>query len=424
MRALKIAASGMLAQQMRVETISNNLANMNTTGYNARRAEFADLHYQQMARPGTISASDGTVLPAGVQLGLGVRPTAVTMQLSQGALSATGGDLDVAIEGGGFIEVRLPSGISAYTRDGALHRSPDGVIVTADGHPVVPDITLPQDLRSVAINADGEVWGQFADRVEPELLGQITLAGFTNPKGLEADRRQPLHREHRLWPAAGRRAGRGRPRHAAPGLPGGQLGRLGARDHRTDRGPARLRAQRQGHHRGRPDARRGGAGPMRGLAAIALAGAALLAPPAALPAAADTPVAARTLRAQSVLTGSDLAFVPEDVPGAILDPAAIVGMETRVALYAGRPIRPGDIGPPALVDRNQTVQLVYRTAGLAILAEGRAMERGGAGDGVRVMNLDSRTIVRGTVLARRHRGRPPLTSRTEPPPCASCPSSS
>ena len=186
MRALKIAASGMLAQQMRVETISNNLANMNTTGYNPRRAEFADLHYQQATRPGTINAADGTQVPAGVQLGLGVRPTAVSMDLSQGALSATGGDLDLAIEGNGFIEVALPSGQPAYTRDGALKRSAEGLIVTSDGFPVVPDIVLPEDLQALAINADGEVWGSFADRVDPELLGTITLASFTNPKGLEA----------------------------------------------------------------------------------------------------------------------------------------------------------------------------------------------------------------------------------------------
>lgn len=186
MRALDIAASGMLAQQMRVETISNNLANMNTTGYNARRAEFADLHYQQMARPGTISAADGSQLPAGIQLGLGVRPSAISVDLQQGALAATGGDLDLAIEGAGYIEVTLPSGAPAYTRDGALKRSADGLIVTSDGYPVAPDITLPADLRGVSINAAGEVWGSFADRVEPELLGQITLAGFTNPKGLEA----------------------------------------------------------------------------------------------------------------------------------------------------------------------------------------------------------------------------------------------
>ncbi len=186
MRALKIAAAGMAAQQMRVEVISNNLANMNTTGYNARRAEFADLHYQQMARPGTVNASDGTVLPTGVQLGLGVRPASVTMMLSQGSLGATGGDLDLAIEGNGFFEVTLPDGRAAYTRDGALKRTGDGLIVTADGYPVVPNITIPADTRSISINAEGEVYAYFGDRVDAELLGQFNVSGFTNPKGLEA----------------------------------------------------------------------------------------------------------------------------------------------------------------------------------------------------------------------------------------------
>ncbi|PUB11778.1 flagellar basal-body rod protein FlgG [Yoonia sediminilitoris] len=186
MRALKIAAAGMTAQQMRVEVISNNLANMNTTGYNPRRAEFADLHYQQMTRPGTINASDGTVLPTGVQLGLGVRASAVSVMLSQGALSQTGGDLDLAIEGDGYLEVTLPSGISAYTRDGGLKLTGDGQVVTSDGYPVVPDITVPRDTRSISINADGEVYGYFNDQVQPQLLGQFTLAGFTNSKGLEA----------------------------------------------------------------------------------------------------------------------------------------------------------------------------------------------------------------------------------------------
>jgi flagellar basal-body rod protein FlgG len=186
MRALKIAATGMLAQQMRVEVISNNLANMNTTGYNARRAEFADLHYQQLTRAGTINAADGTVLPTGVQLGLGVRPASVTVQLAQGASSATGGDLDLSIEGSGYFEITLPSGISAYTRDGGLKRSADGLILTSDGYAVVPDIVIPSDARSVSINPEGEVYAYFNDRVQPELLGQFTLANFTNPKGLEA----------------------------------------------------------------------------------------------------------------------------------------------------------------------------------------------------------------------------------------------
>ena len=186
MKALQIAATGMSAQQMRVEVISNNLANMNTTGYNARRAEFADLHYQQYARAGTINAADGTVLPTGVQLGLGVRPSAVTMEVAQGPISNTGGDLDMAIEGPGFLEVTLPSGLSAYTRDGAMKRSADGLIVNSDGYPLVPDITIPTDARSLSMNADGEIYAYFNDRPEPELLGQVTLAGFTNTKGLEA----------------------------------------------------------------------------------------------------------------------------------------------------------------------------------------------------------------------------------------------
>lgn len=186
MRALKIAATGMTAQQMRVEVISNNLANMNTTGYNARRAEFADLHYQQLTRPGTINAADGTVVPAGVQLGLGVRPTAVSVTLEQGSLAATGGDLDLAIEGQGYLEVTLPSGRSGFTRDGALKRSADGLIVTNDGYPVVPDVTIPSDARSISVNGQGEVYAYFNTQVAPQLLGQITLAGFTNPKGLEA----------------------------------------------------------------------------------------------------------------------------------------------------------------------------------------------------------------------------------------------
>ncbi|MGB3312969.1 MAG: flagellar basal-body rod protein FlgG [Albidovulum sp.] len=186
MRALQIAATGMSAQQMRVDVISNNLANMSTTGYNARRAEFADLHYQQLTRPGTINANDGTIVPTGVQVGLGVRPAAVTVNVAQGSLSTSGGDLDVAIEGLGFLEVTLPSGLSAYTRDGGLKRTGDGLIVTSDGYQVAPGITIPADARSLSINASGEVYAYFSDRVQPELLGQLTLAGFVNEKGLEA----------------------------------------------------------------------------------------------------------------------------------------------------------------------------------------------------------------------------------------------
>ncbi|MDG2056824.1 MAG: flagellar basal-body rod protein FlgG [Tateyamaria sp.] len=186
MRALQIAATGMLAQQMRVETISNNLANMSTTGYNARRAEFSDLHYQQMTRPGSINASDGTVVPTGVQLGLGVRPAAVSIHLAQGSLSATGGDLDLAIDGSGFLEVTLPSGQSAYTRDGGLKMTGEGLIVTSDGYPVSPEIVVPADARSISINSDGEVFAYFAEATAGQQIGEFDLTGFTNAKGLEA----------------------------------------------------------------------------------------------------------------------------------------------------------------------------------------------------------------------------------------------
>jgi flagellar basal-body rod protein FlgG len=186
MNALQIAATGMSAQQMKVEVVANNLANMSTTGYNARRADFSDLMYSQLQRPGAISAQDGTMLPTGVQLGLGVRPASVSVVLAQGSLSQTGGDLDLAIEGQGYIEVTLPSGQPAYTRDGALKRSADGLIVTSDGYSVAPGITIPADARSISINSNGEVYAYFSDQIEPSLLGQFSLASFPNEKGLEA----------------------------------------------------------------------------------------------------------------------------------------------------------------------------------------------------------------------------------------------
>ena len=186
MKALQIAATGMSSQQMRVDVVSNNLANMSTTGYNARRADFADLHYQQLARPGTVTSAGGTVLPTGVQIGLGVRSASVSVVLAQGSLTQTGGDLDVAIEGQGYLEVTLPSGGAGYTRDGAMKRSAEGLIVTSDGYPIAPQITIPSDARSISVNAEGEVYAFFQGQVDPQLLGQLTLVGFSNEKGLEA----------------------------------------------------------------------------------------------------------------------------------------------------------------------------------------------------------------------------------------------
>lgn len=186
MKALQIAATGMAAQQMRVDVVANNLSNMSTTGYNARRADFADLQYEQVVRPGSITSSEGSILPTGVQLGLGVRPTSVSLVISQGPLTQTGNDLDLAIEGRGYLSVALPGDRVGYTRDGALRRTGDGLIVTSDGHEVSPGVTIPTDANSISINASGEVYANFSNIVDPELIGQIDLVSFANEKGLEA----------------------------------------------------------------------------------------------------------------------------------------------------------------------------------------------------------------------------------------------
>lgn len=185
MRALSIAATGMDAQQTRVEVISNNLANMNTTAYATRRAEFSDLHYQIVRAAGASSSSTGEIVPEGVQLGLGVRTSSISMEMTQGTLKNTQGDLDIAIEGLGFLEVTMPSGQSAYTRDGAFKRSAEGLIVNAEGYALAGNITIPDGARSVSINADGEVFAYLDGQANGQLIGSITLAAFSNAKGLE-----------------------------------------------------------------------------------------------------------------------------------------------------------------------------------------------------------------------------------------------
>lgn len=186
MNALKIAATGMAAQQMRVDVISNNIANMSTTAYQPRVAEFADLLYQQHLPPGAISSQTGTVVPAGIQMGMGVRPSTVSMEIVQGALSPTGGDLDIAIEGRGFFEITLPSGDSAYTRDGKFNRNAEGLVVTTDGFELADNITIPNDTRRLVISRDGEVTAFFDNATAGQQIGTITMTVFANVKGLEA----------------------------------------------------------------------------------------------------------------------------------------------------------------------------------------------------------------------------------------------
>jgi flagellar basal-body rod protein FlgG len=176
----------MLAQQMNVEVISNNIANMNTSGYKRQRAEFSDLLYQDQRRAGSNSSDQGTIVPSGIQLGLGVKPAAVYRIGEQGSIQVTDNSFDVAINGKGFFQIELPSGETAYTRAGSFQLSPEGDLVTPDGYLVQPGVTVPQDAVGVTVNANGEVWADFDGEVQPQLVGQIELARFANEAGLEA----------------------------------------------------------------------------------------------------------------------------------------------------------------------------------------------------------------------------------------------
>jgi len=186
MKSLQIAATGMAAQQMRVDVISNNIANMSTAAYRPRTAEFSDLAYQQVVTPGTLASQTGNLVPAGIQVGTGVRPSTVSMEITQGTLRETGAELDLAIDGVGFLEVTLPSGEPAYTRDGKLNRSADGEIVTMDGFPLADGIVIPEDASRITVSRDGEVVAYFDNATAGQPIGTISLVRFINEKGLEA----------------------------------------------------------------------------------------------------------------------------------------------------------------------------------------------------------------------------------------------
>lgn len=182
-RALYSAASGMTAQQLNVDNIANNLANANTAGYKTRRVQFQDLLYQNLLQPGA-SASQQTVLPAGLQLGLGTRPSSNEIIFTQGNFSQTGNPMDVVIQGSGFFQVMQPSGQLAYTRDGEFQLDKNGNMVTASGNPLQPQITIPPDAVSVTIAADGTVTYTQPNQTTAQVAGQFQLANFQNPAGL------------------------------------------------------------------------------------------------------------------------------------------------------------------------------------------------------------------------------------------------
>ena len=210
MRSLSIAGTGMLAQQTNVDVISNNIANMNTTAYKRQRAEFQDLLYQQVVRPGAATGGAEAKSPSGIQIGAGVRTGGVYRIAEQGALTTTSNRYDVAIEGNGYFAVTLPSGATAYTRAGSFQLSDQGELVTADGYPVQPGITVPPEAVDVTISRTGVVQIKLDGQADMQDVGQLQLAAFVNEAGLEAQ-------GGNLFLAT---AASGEPNLAAPGDPG------------------------------------------------------------------------------------------------------------------------------------------------------------------------------------------------------------
>ncbi len=186
MRSLDIGATGMMAQQLNVDVISNNIANMTTTGYKRQRAAFQDLMYQNLSRPGSTSSDAGTTVPSGIQVGLGVKTGAVYRMHGQGTVQMTENELDLAILGRGFFQVDLPDGTTAYTRDGTFQINENGEVVTVHGYTLQPGINIPDNAVAIDINQEGEVLATIQGQTAIQNLGQIQMADFVNPAGLEA----------------------------------------------------------------------------------------------------------------------------------------------------------------------------------------------------------------------------------------------
>ena len=184
-RSLWTAATGMTAQQLNMDVISNNLANVNTAGFKKSRADFQDLLYQVSRAAGTESVN-GDEVPTGIQVGLGARSAAVQKIFTTGDLQQTGNDLDIAIEGNGFFRVLMPDGEEAYTRSGAFKKDGTGRMVTSDGYPLEPQIVIPENATRLSITEDGAVNAYLDGEAEPNQIGTIELTSFSNPAGLEA----------------------------------------------------------------------------------------------------------------------------------------------------------------------------------------------------------------------------------------------
>jgi flagellar basal-body rod protein FlgG len=183
-RSLWIAKTGMEGQQAKLDSIANNLANVGTNGFKRGGVVFEDLMYDNLRQAGAATGEQGT-LPTGLQVGLGARVAASTRNFAQGNLQNTGNHLDLAIKGAGFFQVQLPDGSTGYTRDGAFQLDPNGQVVTAAGHPLQPGLTVPANAQSVTIAADGTVSVTLAGEAAPQQIGQLQLATFVNPAGLD-----------------------------------------------------------------------------------------------------------------------------------------------------------------------------------------------------------------------------------------------
>ncbi len=250
--ALWVSKTGLSAQDMNLTTISNNLANVSTTGFKRDRAEFQDLLYQIKRQPGANTTQDNQ-LPSGLQLGTGVRIVGTQKNFTAGSLQTTDNPLDMAINGRGFLQVLTPDGTVAYTRDGSFHLNSDGQIVTSNGNALEPAIVVPAETQTFTVGNDGTVSVTVAGNATPQIIGNIQTADFINP-GLAGHRQQPVPGDRRQRRAAGWHSRPERPGHRAAEHPGELQRQRGGGDGEHDHHPARLRDELQGDlHRG-PDA--------------------------------------------------------------------------------------------------------------------------------------------------------------------------
>lgn len=184
-RALSTSASGMLAMQDYIEVVSNNIANMKTTGFKEKKALFGTMMSHDKSRSGSLSSSAGTIIPVGIQVGGGVKTLGVTSIQKQGSAVQTENPFHLSVQGNGFFQIELPSGEIAYTRDGTFEKNADGQLVTQDGFTVLPGFNIPQEALWVKVNSNGEIFAKLPGQIEPQNLGQIELTSFSNPSGLE-----------------------------------------------------------------------------------------------------------------------------------------------------------------------------------------------------------------------------------------------